>query len=131
MNKKLIRLTESDLHRIVKESVSRILYEGVDNIKWTKRDFDEFVHDVLHGMVYGKGKIRTFTNEEYHYSFMPNRKELIICFPETDGATVFLENNAEYNDGKYELECPNGYNGKFLIARLSASGQTMQPSIQP
>ena len=28
MNKKLIRLTESDLHRIVKESVYRILDEG-------------------------------------------------------------------------------------------------------
>ena len=30
MNKKLIRLTESDLHRIVKESVNRVLYnEGL------------------------------------------------------------------------------------------------------
>ena len=28
MNKKLIRLTESDLHRIVKESVKKILKEG-------------------------------------------------------------------------------------------------------
>ena len=28
MNKKLIRLTESDLHRIVKESVNRILKES-------------------------------------------------------------------------------------------------------
>ena len=28
MNKKLIRLTESDLHRIVKESVNRVLREG-------------------------------------------------------------------------------------------------------
>lgn len=29
MNKKLIRLTESDLHRIVKESVNRVLREGL------------------------------------------------------------------------------------------------------
>ena len=29
MNKKLIRLTESDLHKIVKESVNRILNEGM------------------------------------------------------------------------------------------------------
>ncbi len=28
MNKKLIRLTESELHRIVKESVNRVLKEG-------------------------------------------------------------------------------------------------------
>lgn len=31
MNKKLIRLTESDLHRIVKESVNRVLKENVYN----------------------------------------------------------------------------------------------------
>ncbi len=30
MNKKLIRLTESDLHRIVKESVQRVLNEAYD-----------------------------------------------------------------------------------------------------
>jgi len=32
MNKKLIRLTESDLHRIVKESVNKILKEEYSNI---------------------------------------------------------------------------------------------------
>ena len=31
MNKKLIRLTESDLHNIVKESVGKILKETSDN----------------------------------------------------------------------------------------------------
>ncbi len=31
MNKKLIRLTESDLHRIVKGSVNRVLNEGLWN----------------------------------------------------------------------------------------------------
>lgn len=31
MNKKLIRLTESDLHRIVKESVNRALMENIYN----------------------------------------------------------------------------------------------------
>ena len=30
MNKKLIRLTESDLHRIVRKSVNRLLKEGYD-----------------------------------------------------------------------------------------------------
>ena len=30
MDKKLIRLTESDLHKIVKESVNRILRESID-----------------------------------------------------------------------------------------------------
>ena len=32
MNKRLIRLTESDLHRIVKESVQKILKEIVDTV---------------------------------------------------------------------------------------------------
>ena len=31
MNKKLIRLTESDLHRIVKESVNKTLKEGLND----------------------------------------------------------------------------------------------------
>ena len=42
MNKKLIRLTESDLHRIVKESVNRILREAeydVNSDEW-KSNFD-------------------------------------------------------------------------------------------
>ena len=32
MNKKLIRLTEQDLHRIVKESVGKMLREGINDI---------------------------------------------------------------------------------------------------
>lgn len=32
MNKKLIRLTESDIHRIVKESINRILKEAYSDI---------------------------------------------------------------------------------------------------
>ena len=45
MNKKLIRLTESDLHRIVKESVNRILKESLDShmmIDDKNRVFDTF-----------------------------------------------------------------------------------------
>ena len=38
MNKKLIRLTESDLHKIVRESVNRILSEQLPGI-YTGRDF--------------------------------------------------------------------------------------------
>jgi hypothetical protein len=37
MNKKLIRLTESDLHRIVKESVQKLLVKGSEN-KTVKED---------------------------------------------------------------------------------------------
>ena len=43
MNKKLIRLTEQDLHRIVKESVDRILRENEENEglgKWVRAGID-------------------------------------------------------------------------------------------
>ena len=40
MNKKLIRLTESDLHRIVKESVNRILKEGEYNFASGTGNYD-------------------------------------------------------------------------------------------
>ena len=35
MNKKLIKLTESDLHKIVKESVNKLLNEGLAGSKIT------------------------------------------------------------------------------------------------
>lgn len=41
MNKKLIRLTESDLHRIVKESVKKIIKEN-KKTKKVVREFDEY-----------------------------------------------------------------------------------------
>lgn len=42
MNKKLIRLTESDLHRIVKESVNRVLKENNRRTKRMIREFDDY-----------------------------------------------------------------------------------------
>ena len=45
MNKKLIRLTESDLHRIVKESVNKVLKEswkdGMEGHTWINDDGTE------------------------------------------------------------------------------------------
>lgn len=46
MNKKLIRLTESDLHKIVKESVNRILSEARYAWDLTDNGVDEFNMDV-------------------------------------------------------------------------------------
>ena len=42
MNKKMIRLTESDLHRIVKESVNRILYVKEEYNPFDNDDFEEW-----------------------------------------------------------------------------------------
>ena len=60
MNKKLIRLTESDLHRIVKESVNKILNEidwiddyklrGVDSTPYTG-EFMRDTRNAAHGYV--------------------------------------------------------------------------------
>lgn len=43
MNKKLIRLTESDLHRIVKESVNKILNEAktIRKVEYSKMPYDK------------------------------------------------------------------------------------------
>jgi hypothetical protein len=72
MNKKLIRLTESDLHRIVKESVERILAENGENEGF----FDKFrrtstTSDALKGLgdsrynyTYDKDKDRYFYRDE-------------------------------------------------------------------
>jgi len=38
MNKKLIRLTESDLHKIVKESVKRILKEDIEDKIYSEKE---------------------------------------------------------------------------------------------
>jgi hypothetical protein len=56
MNKKLVRLTESDLHRIVKESAKRILKEGglrvnygTDNESLEKKwlVYERLVHKII------------------------------------------------------------------------------------
>lgn len=48
MNKKLVRLTESDLHRIIKESVNKILKEAYKD--WTYDEEDDIIRrgDKLH-----------------------------------------------------------------------------------
>ena len=130
MNKRLIRLTESDLHRIVKESVNRILREADGYMKWSKQTFDAFVHDILHGIVYSKGIVRTFENVNIHYRISSNRKELYLTL--ADGykdalALSDIENDVvEYGGGvNYEVE----RDGRFIVVKLPV-GDTMQPSDQ-
>lgn len=47
MNKKLIRLTESDLHRIVKESVKRVLREELDVNKFFVADEGDGMYNIF------------------------------------------------------------------------------------
>ena len=48
MNKKLIRLTESDLHRIVKESVSRIIENEARFLPQLKRTYENLRREYEH-----------------------------------------------------------------------------------
>ena len=59
MKKKLIRLTEADLHKVVKESVNRILKESLDSnmmIDDKNRVFDAF-KNLVHVMIWENGNI--------------------------------------------------------------------------
>lgn len=46
MNKKLIRLTENDLHRIVKESVYRILNENKTLYDYYEKDLNRYIEEL-------------------------------------------------------------------------------------
>ncbi len=47
MNKNLIRLTEQDLHKIVKESVNRILNETIPSKVTSKKDAIDYINGVF------------------------------------------------------------------------------------
>ena len=76
MNKKLIRLTESDLHRIVKESVKRVLNES-QSFKGTIASINELCNDLNMTVEYG---------QQYLYDGIPTLP------------VKFTANNVERND---------------------------------
>ena len=68
MNKKLIRLTESDLHKIIKESVSRILNE-TNHIEIVEGSFGTITHLALFDYINFKGRfpyLVKYSNKAYH-----------------------------------------------------------------
>ena len=73
MNKKLIRLTESDLHRIVKESVNRMLRENVeyeqlyDKIQDVTNDINNFC---------GFARMNNSASDEYTQQLMDRLSDL-------------------------------------------------------
>ena len=58
MNKRRIKLTESDLHRIVNESVKRVLRESGDDTR--KQEVEEYVAD-------NGGEIQEWLSDNYFY----------------------------------------------------------------
>ena len=67
MNKRLIRLTEGDLHRIVKESVNKILSEAYDYSLRNTLPRD------LNGIALRVGDIVTYYNRTGNYDTIPYR----------------------------------------------------------
>lgn len=59
-NKQVIRLTESDLHRIVKESVSKILKEDYVG------NYDELIKDEMHRLYELEAKLPRYLQPEIH-----------------------------------------------------------------
>lgn len=85
------RLNEAYLRKIVRESVKRVLKEDRSGT-WNKYTLEDFAQEVLHGIVWKPGIIRSMTYEDYHY--IMKGRSLKITFPEPDGAEVFLEEDA-------------------------------------
>ena len=98
MNKKLIRLTESDLHRIVKKSVNRILKESFDD--------DEIARLVKeHGGLSSSSEILSFASSQDIEEVLPNEQQAIGFLKGTnryneveigtDGESEYLGNNPD------------------------------------
>ena len=121
MNKRLIRLTEGDLHKIVKESVNRVLKEARSG-EWNQYRLDDFASKVLGGIVYGKGIIKSWTGEIYKYK-MKGRSLMIDFSQYNDGgpgwARDFVENEAQsYPEYQFSLD-PNDMDENRMIVRCS------------
>ena len=85
MNKKLIRLTESDLHRIVKESVNRVLKEGVPMPPTAKdRGFEEFLRNKQNGESSSASVDRAYEYMCGHAEEMQQKIDDIIEFIQQD-----------------------------------------------
>jgi hypothetical protein len=103
MNKKLIRLTESDLHRIVKESVNRVLREN--KVRTNRKTIKESGH--LYGH-YDDGT--PFTNSKDTWHGVPGTT--FISHGEWSDPEVWYDNeeiNAseleDYMWAEYQYEC--------------------------
>jgi len=109
MNKKLIRLTESDLHRIVKESINILLNESIVNHNDLIKDvlFNGDLYNVNNkegydiGVGYSSG-----TKKEFFYPYS-ERMEYSYCHVTVDEINKVVD---ELKNKGYEFEIDNeGY----------------------
>ena len=90
MNKKLIRLTESDLHRIVRESVNKVLNEaytaGVQVRQYTNKLWQIIVGGEAVGYADATGRV-------FDRNMQPCRPNDCIKLSDDDAATLAQELN--------------------------------------
>ena len=119
MNKKLIRLTESDLHGIVKESVKKVLKENINEIGLN----DELCQDEGFKKTYISREIRKIYNildnlkedrEGISWKGSPNLSKYLneIEFV-VDNITSVIDGHTNGSYGNYEE--PMHYNDAFKI----------------
>ena len=76
MNKKLIRLTESDLHRIVKESVKKALYESGDPyLEELAKEFNYYHSEAIQNL---QGLMKAYNKLPEEYSSMKDSNVAMV-----------------------------------------------------
>ena len=107
--KKIVRLTENDIHRIVKKTVNSILKEGYDTNKNGQADFYDFV-DILdkNGWAYDnyqdvvskdgrKGTRYTLSTNGKHNDFEMLKNDILNAFPNAVFGTAQHRHAPEIN----------------------------------
>jgi hypothetical protein len=115
MNKKLIRLTEADLHRIVKESVNRILTESKNSKRYRQKAIQVAAQilgrDVADPSI--ENFVRNFENNligcsDSFYRFLPKFIEIALNNKEDYSKVVVIATElchlARYPEAKQELD---------------------------
>ena len=94
MNKKLIRLTEGDLHRIVKESVQRILAENGETEAWNNGQLANLAGQANGARSTLGGKIKGFFNPKWK----ARKKRQEKLFADTAAGNRYDYSNSLTND---------------------------------
>ena len=111
MNKKLIRLTESDLHRIVKQSVNKVLKEGVgDSVK---------IYNDLSGLL---DKARDLSGELIDSAYNDGQKGLIRIATTIQNALWNLRERLEKRDYDENSQYPKGSDFEGITGGFDADG---------
>lgn len=112
MNKKMIRLTEQDLHRIVKESVGRILKEGVSNSS----------ANIYHDLTKLLDNARDLSGELIEAAYNDGQKRLISIATTVQNALWQLRERLENRDYDENSQYPKGSDFGGITGGFDADG---------